>query len=91
MVHNLSSVVRSNLSIFVDWEAPFSLVLTPTDTDTEIDIITYCVAVYTHSTQELLGAECGLMETNYTHTHTRDLKTLLPAILWMSTSYQSAL
>ena len=65
----MGSVVRSNFSIFIDWQAPFSLLLTPTDTDAERDVITYCVAVYTHSTQELLGAECGLMETHYTYTH----------------------
>ena len=68
-MHSLHSVVRSNFSIFIDWQTPFSLLLTPTDTDTEGDVITYCVSVYTHSTQELLDAECGLMETHYTYTH----------------------
>lgn len=58
-------MVTTNTSILIDWITPFSLEVTPTDTET--GVISYCVEVYNSSTEEMLVSICNLIDTQYTY------------------------
>lgn len=66
-VKNLTIAIAANFSIYISWLAPFSLDVTPTDTET--GIISYYVEVYNHTDQVLLDSACGLTDTQYTYLH----------------------
>ena len=65
-VINLTAVLLANFSFFIDWVAPYSLAITPTNAESDATI-TYCVEVRNGATQEILDALCGLSETRYTY------------------------
>ena len=64
-VHNLS-VVKSNLSILITWEAPFTLNITNTEPD-----ITYRVNI--SSMSYVVHTECNVTQTEFLYTITHEL------------------
>lgn len=61
---DLTALVAGNFTVFITWLAPFSLDITPTDTET--GIMSYCVEVY-KGTQMLVVSACELVATHYTY------------------------
>ena len=61
-VHDLS-VGSSNLSIFVVWEAPFTLNVTDTEPD-----ITYCVHIFNDSSGHEILLTCDIFDTEFHYT-----------------------
>ena len=56
---NLTVVIATDLSLIIQWKAPFSLAITsPYE-------VTYCVDVYNSTDQTLETSICGLNETQY--------------------------
>jgi hypothetical protein len=70
-VHNLS-VTKSNLSIIIFWEAPFTLNITNTEPD-----ITYCVSISSMAQSYFApniepATECNITQTEFLYTTTHE-------------------
>ena len=61
-VDNLTVEIATDLSLIIQWIAPFSLAITSLNSSTEV---TYCVDVYNSTDQTLETSICGLNETQY--------------------------